>query len=243
MAAALAERLLRQRRVEQIAFEIGDLGGGDQFGVDVVGPEPDAGAEIGVHGALPVAGDQDQAARGAGPGGRRRRVEAHALRGQIVAEHPAQQIVAHLADIGAVAAERGDPGHRVAGRPARGLDRRPHDPIERLGAFGVDQGHRPLDQRLLLEERLVGMGDHVDNGIADADDVDGGFAHAREHGLWRGQAAEYNRVSIPASARVPFLAGRGPRGCWRGKSIAQCRISCLSSACRNADAGDRSRSF
>ena len=75
----LAKRLLRQRRVKQIAFEIGDLGGADEAGVDVVRPELDAGAEIGVHRALAVRGDKDQAARGGGAARRRGRVEPHAL--------------------------------------------------------------------------------------------------------------------------------------------------------------------
>ena len=66
-----AERLLRARRVEQIAFEIGDLRRLDQPGVDVLGAEFDAGAEIGRHRALPVRRHQDQAARGAGPARRR----------------------------------------------------------------------------------------------------------------------------------------------------------------------------
>ncbi len=115
----LEERLLRQRRVEQIAFEIGHLRGADDLGVDVVGSECHAGAEIGVQGALAVRRDEDQAARGAGAARRRRRLEVHALGGQIVAKDLAQQVVAHLADIRAAAAERGDAGHRVAGRPAR----------------------------------------------------------------------------------------------------------------------------
>ena len=136
------------------------------------------------------------------------------------------------------------PGHRVAGRPARGLDRRPHDPVERLGAFGVDQGHRPLDQRLLLEECLVGMGDHVDNGVADADDVDGGFTHARGHGLWRGQATEYNRVSIPGKRRGPVLGSAGVLGgVATGNRLRSFGSHAFSSACQNADAGDRSLSF
>ena len=202
----LAERLLRQWRVEQIAFEIGDLGGGDERGVDVVGPEPDAGAEIGVQGALPVGGDQDQAARRAGAARRRWRVEPHPLRGQIVAEYLAQQIVAHLADIGAPAAERGDPGHRVAGRSARSLDRRPHDPIERLGPFGVDQGHGPLDQRLLCEKRLVGAGDHIDNRIADAEDIDRSLGHARaETSAGERGARNIEAIRRPASAAARIV--------------------------------------
>ena len=39
------------------------------------------------------------------------------------------------------------------------------------GPLGVDQRHRALDELVLVEERVVGVGDHVDEGVADADDV------------------------------------------------------------------------
>src|SRR5438477_7171700 len=47
---------------------------------------------------------------------RGRRVELYADRGDVVAEHRAELVIAHLADIGAGAAERGNTCHRVAGR-------------------------------------------------------------------------------------------------------------------------------
>ncbi len=133
---------LRPRRIEQITFEIADLGGTDQLGVEVLGAQLDAGAEIGRHGALPVGRDTDQAPRRAGAGGRRRGVELHPDRAEVVAENLAEEVVAHLADIAALAAERGDPGHRVAGGAAGTFDGRPHFAVERLGALGVDQRHR-----------------------------------------------------------------------------------------------------
>ncbi len=115
-------------------------------------------------------------------------------RGDVVAKHLAQQIVAHLADIAAAAAERGDPGHGVAGRAARALDRRPHLPIERFGALGIDQGHRARGEVLLGEKPLVGMRDHVDDRIADADDIDDGRIHPRTP-HWSGtRAAEYRGI-------------------------------------------------
>ena len=110
-----AKGLLRERRVEQIAFEVCDLRRGDHVGVDVGGPELDAGAEIGVHRALPVGRHEDQTARRARTGGGGRRVEAHPGRGNVMAIHLSEEVVSHLADIGAGATERGDPGHRVAG--------------------------------------------------------------------------------------------------------------------------------
>ncbi len=175
----LAKRLLRQWRVEEIAFEIGYLRRAHDLGVDVAGPQFGAGAQIRSHRALAVGGDEDQAARGAGAVGRRRRLELNPLRAEVMAEDLSQQIVAHLADKGAAAAERGEASHRVGGRPARRLDRRPHPPVERLGALGVNQGHRPLDQPLFRQKVLLGMGDHIDDRIADADNIDRSSFHLR----------------------------------------------------------------
>src|SRR5271170_3749530 len=62
----LAKRSLCQWRVEQITFEIGHLSRAEDVGVDVVGSERHASAEIGVQSALTVGRNQDQAARGAG---------------------------------------------------------------------------------------------------------------------------------------------------------------------------------
>ena len=49
--------------VEQVAFEIEDARGADELGVDFAAAELRAHAEKGVHGALAVRRDQDQAAR------------------------------------------------------------------------------------------------------------------------------------------------------------------------------------
>ena len=110
-----AEGFLGQGRVEQIAFEIGDPGGSNHVRIDIGGPELDAGAEIGAHRPLSVGGDEDQATRRAGTVGHRRCLEPHPDRGNVVPKHLAEEVVAHLTDISAAAAQRRDPGHRVAG--------------------------------------------------------------------------------------------------------------------------------
>ena len=85
-----AERRLRRRRIEQIAFEIQHPRVGHEVGRHVRLAEAHAGAEIGVHGPLPVRRHQDQAARG------RRAVpqvlgrEQHAGFGHVAREHRAQ---------------------------------------------------------------------------------------------------------------------------------------------------------
>ena len=90
---------------------------------------------------------------------------------QVVAEHLAELVVADLADVGGPAAEAGDAAHRVGRRAAAHLDRRPERPVQVDGPVGVDQRHRALDELVLAEERVVGVGDDVDEGVADADDV------------------------------------------------------------------------
>ena len=44
--------------------------------------------------------------------------------------------------------------------------------VELLGRLGVDQIHRALRQLVLREQRVVGLGDHVDDGVADRGDVE-----------------------------------------------------------------------
>src|SRR5438876_1227962 len=63
----LAEGRLGARRIEEIAFEIGDLRRRDQLRVDILGAEIDAGAEEGLHRAMRIGGNQDETARGRRP--------------------------------------------------------------------------------------------------------------------------------------------------------------------------------
>ena len=60
------EGALRGGRVEQVAFQVGHRRIGHQRLGHVGFVEADAGAEIGVHRALSVRRDHDQAARGGG---------------------------------------------------------------------------------------------------------------------------------------------------------------------------------
>ena len=48
-----------------------------------------------------------------------------------------------------------------------------HGGVERLGPLGVDEGHRPLHQPVRLDEGLVLVAEHVDEGVADAHHVEG----------------------------------------------------------------------
>ena len=167
----LEEGRLGRRRIPEIALEVGHLGA-DPTLVDILGPQLDAGAEIGIHGALRVGGDEDQAARGRGIGGGDGGLEGDAIGPDVVAEDAAQLVVADLADEGAAPAERGDPGHGVGGRAAGDLDPRAHGVVERRRPRGVDQGHGALDQSLFGQQVVIGIRQHVDDGVADSDDVE-----------------------------------------------------------------------
>ena len=70
------------------------------------------------------------------------------------------------------AAERGDAAHRVGRRAAAHLDRTAQRLVQVQRPIGVDQRHRAFHEVVSIDESVVGMGDHVDEGIADPDDVD-----------------------------------------------------------------------
>ena len=158
--------------VPQVALEVGDLRAGDQRGVDVVRAEQLADAEIGVHRALCVGCDDDEATTGRHTERARRAGERDSGRLEVVAEHLAELVVGDLPDVGARPAERRDAGHRVRGGTSRLLDARPHRVVQVLRALRVDQGHRGLHEPVGVEERVVTIGQHVDEGISDADDVE-----------------------------------------------------------------------
>ncbi len=86
-------------------------------------------------------------------------------------ESAAEQIVFDLADKGPAAAERSEPDDGVRGRAARGLHRRPHGVIDRFRTRLFDQRHRAFGHFLLEQKIFLGAGDHVDNCVADAENV------------------------------------------------------------------------
>ena len=107
----------------------------------------------------------------------RRRVEGDAGALHVVAVDLAELVAGDLADEGGSAPERGDAGGGIAGAASRRLDRRGHLAVEPLRLLIVDQAHRALHQRVPDKEVLLGTGDHVDNGVADSEDVETGFGH------------------------------------------------------------------
>ena len=172
------ERLLGIGTVEQVALHVEHLAVGDRRRVDVVGMQQRRHAEVGVHRALGVGRDDDDAAAGGHRlvGRPSARPEGDADGAQVVSEHVAEVVVGDLADVGGAAAEAGDAGHRVGRRSTAHLDGRAEGVVEAERAAGLDQRHRALDELLTDQEIVVGLGDDVDEGVADADDVVAGVA-------------------------------------------------------------------
>ena len=95
----------------------------------------------------------------------------HAHRADVMGEDAADIVFLHLAEIGRARAEGRDADRRVSGRTARNHRRRTHRAIDRFRPLLVDQHHRALGHRMGGEKVLLGAGDDVDNGVADAKNV------------------------------------------------------------------------
>jgi hypothetical protein len=176
-ARRLEKSRLCARRIPQVALEIGDSRGRNDLRFDVVGRQRHRRAEIGIHGALALRGHHDQAARGRRPGAGRRSVKSDAGGADVVGEDLAQLVVLHPADEGGVAAKRSDAGNSVGHRTTGHLNRRPHRSIEALGIGLIDEPHGALDETLDNEEVVVDARQHIDDGVADAEDIVGAVGH------------------------------------------------------------------
>ena len=89
----------------------------------------------------------------------------------------AEHIVLDLADEGGAAAERSDADDGIGGRSAGAFRRRPHGVIDRRGARLIDQRHAAFVHALRGQKIVLGAGDDVDNGVADAENVVAGSGH------------------------------------------------------------------
>jgi hypothetical protein len=97
----------------------------------------------------------------------------------------AELVVRHLADEAGAAAEHRDARRGVAGRAAADLAARAHLAVKPRRLLRVDQPHRALVEPLGGEEGVVGGGDDVDDGVADAEDVEASVGHGgRTFVLW-----------------------------------------------------------
>ncbi len=96
-------------------------------------------------------------------------------------EHIAQLIIPDLAEIRGPTTERRDPRCGVASRAPGNLDCRPHVAIELIRRLLIDQPHHPLGQTMFGEERILDPRQHIDNRIADAQNVESRFCHHCSH--------------------------------------------------------------
>ena len=100
-------------------------------------------------------------------------LEGHAIGPDVVAEDAAQLVGAQLADVAGPAAERGEAGDGIGGRAAGDLDRR--GPWRHRAPSPAAASIRvmvPLFSPCLRQEVFLGMGQDIDNGIADTHDVE-----------------------------------------------------------------------
>ena len=167
-----AERTLRLRRVEQVALQVGHRRIRHQRLVHVRLAERHGGSKERIHGALAFGRDQDQAARGRRTVRQRRRWKMHANRADVVAEHASQLVVRHFAEIRHARAQCRRDRAGVGGRTAAAFLAGRHRGIDRLCSLRVDQRHQPLAHVVAREERVVGARHHIDDSVADAEDVE-----------------------------------------------------------------------
>ena len=60
----------------------------------------------------------------------------------------------------------------LAAEPPETSTARPMRARSRLGARGIDQGHRALGEAFFGEQSVVGLGHDIDDRIADPDDIE-----------------------------------------------------------------------
>ena len=96
-----------------------------------------------------------------------------------MAEDGTQLVGLHLAEIGSLAAQRSHAGCRVASRSAGDLDGLAHVAIELFGTYLVDQVHRALHQSVPGYEILSHACNHIDDRVANAENVETGSRHEK----------------------------------------------------------------
>src|SRR5581483_11572946 len=103
---------------------------------------------------------------------RRRRGVRDADGAEIVREDVTELVAPDLADVLRARAERRHSDHRVRGRATGHLDARSHGRIEGGRTGLVDELHRALGEPVTTQEVLALVTQHVDQRVADAEDVE-----------------------------------------------------------------------
>jgi len=107
------EGFFRIVAVEEIALHVQDSAVGHDCFVDVVGAQVRRNPQVGVHRALSVGCDHDDAATGRDLVEMRSRREVHSDRMEIVTEHLTEFVGTHLADVSTEPTETGHTAHGV----------------------------------------------------------------------------------------------------------------------------------
>ena len=84
-------------------------------------------------------------------------------------ENLTQLIVGNPSDVGGIAAQVGKVGNRIGDRPAGHLGGRSHHLVNFVRPSFVDQRHRSPWCPDAVKQVVIDMGQHVHNGIADAE--------------------------------------------------------------------------
>ena len=85
----------------------------------------------------------------------------------------AELVVANAADESGTASQLGNPGQGVGGGAPGGFQTRAQFRVEGLGLVLIDQGHGSLGQAKALDDGIVSLDEHINDGVADADNVQG----------------------------------------------------------------------
>ncbi len=196
----LLQRADRGRRVPQIAFQIGDLGGGDPRFIDIGRVQLLAAAQEGAHGALGIGRNHDQALC-------RRHGTLHGLGSivdtngaDIVLEHAAQLVVGHPPDKAGFSTERGNSRRGVGRRPAGHFAPGPHFRVKRRCILGRNQPHRALGDAIGFEKAVILRGNHIDNGIAHRQHVEL-VSQINPHSLWRTARCRWAQLASEGGGR------------------------------------------
>ena len=219
-----AHRGARHDRVPKVTFEVEPRRIAHHVMVEVRGSEFLAGAEVGVHRAVAVRGDDDQAAAG------RRAANVgggdifDAGGADVVREHRTELVIGDAADEGTAHAHRGEAGAGVGGRAAGDFAAGAHVAVQPLGLVCIDQPHAALFDALVGEEFGFGGGDDIDKRVADGENVVAGSGHGFPASgmcvlvLAAGSSVKFivyqdlldkaTRL-LPVGVKVVFLADRG----------------------------------
>ena len=163
--------------VEKIALKEQDFGVLDDLERHVLGRKLRRNPQIGVHRALAIGRDEDHRARRGQIGRLHRRVrEIRALGIQRGLVEMAQGVIGDAADESRRQAKVAQPRDGVADRAAGRLGALGHRGIKLFGAVAVDQLHDALFDAHRGQEFIVALRDHIDDGVADADNLV--FLHA-----------------------------------------------------------------